>query len=261
VVGRILLTEVLGHKVDDFVGIEWWCKNQSARLGAHFHYDSALQDGGLARPAYSSVLYLSDAGGPTVVLDQVADLHSAKWPEVPQEGHVVMPRASRYMVFPGELRHGCMSIDDCREPRFVVLFNFWSYHTPSGPSCQQPDFSSYLPVSASAVAARWLLPEQELRRLAEESDQSRRRGLGERSQIPVESCSADELAESGCTFGELPFAMPMPSLLRLKQGPTGAAVLRIPWLEVASDVLGAAEPLQGGVARRLRLWERWLSVD
>ena len=27
---------------EDYEGIEWWCRNQCARMGAHFHYDTAI---------------------------------------------------------------------------------------------------------------------------------------------------------------------------------------------------------------------------
>merc|ERR1711865_788883 len=137
--GRILLEHVLRCRSEDFAGIEWWCKNQSASLGAHFHYDTAVAEGGLFRPTYSSVLYLADAGGPTVVLDQAADLHYDRWPQVPQEVHMVMPKVNRWMVFPGELRHGMIPVDDSKQRRWVILYNFWSYHVPGPPNCQVPD--------------------------------------------------------------------------------------------------------------------------
>lgn len=27
---------------EDYEGIEWWCRNQCASMGAHFHYDTAI---------------------------------------------------------------------------------------------------------------------------------------------------------------------------------------------------------------------------
>lgn len=262
VAGRALLEMVLGDRADDFAGIEWWCKNQSAGLGAHFHYDTALADGGLLRPAYSSVLYLSDEGGPTVVLDQAADGASGCWPEVPQEGHVVMPRVNRWMVFPGELRHGMVPVDEGRDARYVILFNFWSSHRPGPPSCQVPDFSSYEPVSARSVASRYYLPEADLKKLY---DNEKLRGCGgdagTRRRVPVETARSWDDLECSSTFGELPFAMPMPCLARLRNSPSGAAALHVPWRRLASERLGTDLPSADGAGpfdliARLPLWEQ-----
>lgn len=65
----------LSQDYKDYEGIEWWCRNQCARMGAHFHYDTDIGCGSHespARPSWSSVLYLGNVGGPTVVLDQAS---------------------------------------------------------------------------------------------------------------------------------------------------------------------------------------------
>jgi len=260
--GRVLLEKLLGQRREDFVGIEWWCKNQSANLGAHFHYDMAVADGGFHRPAYSSVLYLANEGGPTVVLDQAADMHSPQWPQVPQEGYVVMPRINRWMVFPGELRHGMMPVDEDIRPRFVILYNFWSSHQPSGPNCQVPDLASYSPVSAKAPTAAHLLPAAQLDALVQ-SEGARSPGEpGGPTAVAVEALVSPADFECGSDFGELAVRMPMPSLRRMREGPRDAAAFHLPWRRLAGEVLGRSSeaPAVGGgcplaLVERLPLWE------
>jgi len=269
--GRLLLEKVLACRIEDFVGIEWWCKNQTANLGAHFHYDMAVADGAYWRPTYSSVLYLSDHGGPTVISDQAADLHHPQWPEIPQEGYLVMPRFNRWTIFPGELRHGCMPVDDDRTHRYVILYNFWTSHRPSGPNCQEPDLSHYLPISARAPTAKYLLPEDQLNDLTR-SEEARliphmspggedAAGAGGLPRpVPVETLASPADFEDSSTFGELPLAMPMPSLgfLRQQQAP----VFHIMWGQLASEYLcrvGSRSHLDGSyiprLSERLPLWE------
>jgi len=244
VAGRALLHHVLGLRTEDFLGIEWWCKNQAAGLGAHFHYDNACADKGLHRPTFSSVLYLADEGGPTVVLDQAADLQNPQWPQVPQEGFVVMPRVNRWMVFPGELRHGALSVDDDVKSRWVVLYNFWTSHRPGLPNCQIPDFRSYKPVSAYAPTARHLLPPIEIVQLAHGEEHR------ERSCVQLDTLDVgDTTCSSDC--GELPCAMPMPSLSCMRP----ARALYIPWRRLAADITGTRDPFPS-LQSRLLSWER-----
>lgn len=77
--GRALL-RLLGQDHQQYRGIEWWCRNQAAQMGAHFHYDTAISgcEGAAVsseslRPTLSSVLYLGDVGGPTMILNQGLD--------------------------------------------------------------------------------------------------------------------------------------------------------------------------------------------
>eukprot|EP00927_Polykrikos_kofoidii_P023202 TRINITY_DN21436_c0_g1_i1.p1 TRINITY_DN21436_c0_g1~~TRINITY_DN21436_c0_g1_i1.p1 ORF type:complete len:721 (+),score=97.15 TRINITY_DN21436_c0_g1_i1:56-2218(+) len=241
VVGRFLLEKVLQDCLDEFVGIEWWCKNQSAALGAHFHFDTAFSDDGLFRPAYSSVLYLSDEGGPTVVLDQAASLESGRWPEVPQESYIVMPRVNRWMVFPGELRHGMVPVDGNKRPRWVILYNFWRRHSPGPPTCQVPDFASYEPVSARAVTRQYLLSPEHVSLMQAAGPGAHVRRVKSESLECCSDCSF------GSTLGELPFLLPMPSPARLRRDRAGdAAVLRLRWRRLAEMFLSAAGVAEGG---------------
>jgi len=44
---RFVVTKHMAQKAthedeEDYEGIEWWCRNQCASMGAHFHYDTAI---------------------------------------------------------------------------------------------------------------------------------------------------------------------------------------------------------------------------
>jgi len=266
--GRILLEKVLGGRSEDFVGIEWWCKSQTANLGAHFHYDMAVADGGFYRPTYSSVLYLADEGGPTVVLDQAADLHHLQWPDVPQEGYVVMPHVNRWMVFPGELRHGMIPVDDDKRPRYVILYNFWTSHQPAAPNCQIPDFTNYHPISAKSPTARHLLSQERLEDLRKMEAMRLQPGKpGGPIPLAVETLERTCDMEDSSEFGEQAVALPMPSVQRMQSGPHDAAVLYLPWRRLAHEWLADSgnNALSGkvgrdsdkwvGLAERLHWWE------
>ena len=57
-----------------FVGGEWWVQHRHPQASQDFHFDfdqaCFLAGRGLRYPAWSSILYLSDDGGPTVIVDQ-----------------------------------------------------------------------------------------------------------------------------------------------------------------------------------------------
>ncbi|CAE8675049.1 unnamed protein product, partial [Polarella glacialis] len=247
VAGRALL-KLLGHKPEEFVGIEWWCRNQSAIMGAHFHYDTALSVPGSShreveertdfrRPTYSSVLYLGDVGGPTVVLDQVAD-RSGHSPPVPHAGCSVATKRNRYLAFPGELRHGGVSFGshsgvDCREPRFVILYNFWKDFAPGPPACQTPDFSHYRPVCSTAPTARHLLvPEEAVRLLNCPHDSSPARRV-----TPSLVVKPEEMDHS-VPVEDLPTSLPMPSK-EVLSATHGQGVLRLEWGQAARQLLAS----------------------
>ena len=64
-----------GHTHDFIVeGGEWWVQHRHPQAAQDFHFDfdqaQFMAGHGLRFPTWSSILYLSDEGGPTVVLDQ-----------------------------------------------------------------------------------------------------------------------------------------------------------------------------------------------
>lgn len=102
----------------------------------------------MSHPALSSVFYLSQVGGPTLVAAQrVAEDHSHLSPLVPAAGVACEPRPNRLLFFDGGLLHGVLpahidvpsdaeededgeiEIDDPfdGQRRLTLLMNFWVY--------------------------------------------------------------------------------------------------------------------------------------
>lgn len=240
-VGRKLLEHLNLKDLD----IEWWCRCQEKSLGAHFHYDThPFLDAKHShlRPLFSSVFYLTDAGGPTVVLEQQA--HGAgHWPAVPERGYAVASRGNRWFLFPGSLRHGAVAINDEsqnaqnaqnalsneaeRTRRQVILFNFWPKETPRSPQCVQPDFSSYKPTCSWAPTQRHILSKAELQRLQDEKANLQR-------ILPLKLKKFEEMSHS-VPMEDHP-ALPMPSADAFK---TGTGFVELHWRCAAQSYLSA----------------------
>lgn len=227
VAGLVVLRHIIDQDLSAYRGVKWWCKNQPASMGAHFHYDCNFD---LHRPAYAAVLYLADVGGPTIILDQYADKNHHAWPEVPQVGHLVMPRVNRCVVFPGELRHGMIAVDGETGPRLALLFNFFESFRVPAPHCQIPDFRNYEPLSKWSPTRRHLLKGATIKRLLQEET----RRACERYRVAVKTLSDPEDMEWSSCFGDFPIAFPLPCVQMLHQGLGGAAVFKLLW-RVASE--------------------------
>ena len=108
------------------VGCEWWVQRRGTSDGMNFHFDTDMcrQDrtAAIRCPWMSSVFYLGDAGGPTVILDQTPGTSSGWWfglglgtdsvalvPEEVDELDLVYPRANQYAVFRGNQLHGVLA--------------------------------------------------------------------------------------------------------------------------------------------------------
>lgn len=105
----------------DCVGAEYWWRTQAAHSGFHLHFDrdEAIGDR-IVSPHTSSILYLSDAGGPTLILDAVPDRA-----QPPRHGVGVFPQRARYATFPGSLFHGVWPGGKSRWPRVAFFVNWW----------------------------------------------------------------------------------------------------------------------------------------
>jgi hypothetical protein len=107
-----------GH---EFVGAEWWFRATTTDTGFPFHFD---RDEGIrssiVSPGLASILYLSSAGGPTVILDATPARIAA-----PDRGIAVHPRPGRFVMFPGTFLHGVLPGQPGRWPRVTMLVNWW----------------------------------------------------------------------------------------------------------------------------------------
>lgn len=217
---RYLLQRILQEDSGEFAGVEYWGRVRSVNLGAGLHYDEAVDSldanndwvhGNPWRPQWSSVLYLSDEGGPTVILDQLHCQDGRNVPEIPQRGHLCMPRRNRLVVFRADLFHGTLPVNvwlNTTEKRRVFIFNFWRSHRPEEPHCQRQDYGRHV-----AMQGLQLRPEDLHRLQAAEAEPRaapspvQRRTFWRPEELPH---------SSDCGF--LPIPMPMPSMAQLKEG-------------------------------------------
>ncbi len=122
---HLLFEQVIQHLrrfvPDQFVGAEWWFRATTTDTEFPFHFD---RDEGIRRsivsPDLATILYLSNAGGPTVILDAKPSRRTA-----PTAGIAIHPRAGRFGMFPGALLHGVLPGRASRWPRVTLLVNWW----------------------------------------------------------------------------------------------------------------------------------------
>jgi hypothetical protein len=124
---RLLFEQVIQHlrsfvpRGHEFIGAEWWFRATTTDTGFPFHFD---RDEGIrssiVSPGLASILYLSNAGGPTVILDATPSRVAA-----PNAGIAVYPRPGRFGMFPGTLLHGVLPGRPGRWPRVTMLVNWW----------------------------------------------------------------------------------------------------------------------------------------
>ena len=115
----------------DCEGAEYWGRIQPANTGFNFHFDrdEAVKHR-VVSPLLSSILYLSDVGGPTLILDG-----SPTTKHAPKRGLGVFPRPGRFAIFPGEFSHGVQPGESSRWPRIAFFINWWA-HRPK--ACLEP---------------------------------------------------------------------------------------------------------------------------
>lgn len=235
---RCILQNIVREDVNDFAGVEFWGRVRSVNLGAGLHYDEVLgarddEEGANPwRPQWSSVLYLTDEGGPTVILDQIHCLEGRHVPPVPQRGHLCMPKRNRLVVFRADLFHGTLPQDiwlDSAETRRVFVFNFWRRHRPDELQCRRPDYSRHV-----AMRQLQLQPAQLQELQAQESQL-----YGGPRAVPVERqtfARPDDLPHSS-DLGYLQMDLPMPSMGQLRDS---AGFCELDWAAAATLNLGQA---------------------
>ncbi len=124
---RLLFEQVIQHlrsfvpRAHEFVGAEWWVRATTTDTGFPFHFDrdEAIRSS-IVSPDLASILYLSNAGGPTVIVDATPSRRAA-----PNAAIAVHPRPGRFGMFPGTLLHGVLPGPPGRWPRVTMLVNWW----------------------------------------------------------------------------------------------------------------------------------------
>ncbi|CAE7275560.1 unnamed protein product [Symbiodinium natans] len=230
-----ILRHILQQEPGEFAGVEYWARVRSVNLGAGFHYDEAVDadansewvHGNPWRPQWSSVFYLTDEGGPTVVLDQLHDHQGRLTPALPRKAYLSMPRTNRLVIFRADLHHGSLPVDiwlDTKQTRRVFVFNFWRRHAPEPPHCQRLDFRKH------PAMQRHILTAEEAAAL-QAIEASR---LQEQGPTPVEQkvLSRPEELPHSSDFGYLSVPLPMPTMATLKEG---SLFYKVDWLAAAQE--------------------------
>ncbi len=106
---------------EEFAGAEWWFRTTASDADFPFHFDrdEAIR-GSVVSPDLASILYLSNVGGPTLILEATPTRHAA-----PRVGTAVHPRVGRFVMFPGAFLHGVLPGRPNRWPRVTMLVNWW----------------------------------------------------------------------------------------------------------------------------------------
>lgn len=137
------------------VGVEWWVrlKPVGMPMALHFDKDEALvkRTGQICHPAYSGILYLTDVGGPTVIIDQSVSKDGRRlFPPESDRGVLSQPKRNTFLAFPGHLRHGVVADLALTQnatlgaKRGSLLMNWWM-EQPHLPNCGNPPLPALAP--------------------------------------------------------------------------------------------------------------------
>ena len=148
-------------------GGEWWVQMRSSNENIGFHVDKdegiASEEQWMKMPVLSTVTYLTDVGGPTLVLNQSSNRGGNKQePELPVRGVLVYPKRNRHMLFRGNLQHGVVGefgqVSQGGAERITFLVNWWDKR-PMAPYCMNvKDKIMYEHICASALQKPAELP-------------------------------------------------------------------------------------------------------
>jgi len=126
-------------------GGEWWVQLRSSNENIGFHVDKdegvASEEQWMKMPVLSTITYLTDEGGPTLVLDQSSNRGgNRQTPELPTKGVLVYPKKNRHVLFRGNLQHGVVGEFGEKRggQRVTFLVNWWD-KKPMSPYCMSID--------------------------------------------------------------------------------------------------------------------------
>ena len=129
------------------MGAEWWLSLGAAKS---FHIDKDEdkyeQEGIVVTPALNSILYLSDVGAPTVILNQTSRrgidcrkvLRCLSTPAIPSQLALISPKHNRRAVFWSGAVHGVSTMgmrgieggEGAGKGRATLLINWWTKRHP-----------------------------------------------------------------------------------------------------------------------------------
>lgn len=181
----------------EFEGVEWWTLSVPAGRGLAWHFDMDLEKSRrkvVVHPSLSSVLYLGDAGGPTIIVDQRLTSSGERVPATPGRGMAYLPAPNRFGAFDGGLRHAVAGLDaaSASATRRSLLVNWWRSKpepSPGSDGLQACVAISYEDPYFEAVAARdgvsWDDAENHIPVSPIFFDGSGLSGLAERENCPI----------------------------------------------------------------------------
>ena len=126
-------------------GGEWWVQLRNTNENIGFHVDKdegvASEEQWMKMPVLSTITYLTNEGGPTLILDQASNRGgNVQIPELPTSGVLVYPKKNRHVLFKGNLQHGVVGEFGGKRPvggnkrRISFLVNWWD-KKPMSPYC------------------------------------------------------------------------------------------------------------------------------
>jgi hypothetical protein len=138
------------------IGIDWWLRVKPVTDFFPFHFDKdetrTMIGGEILHPTYIGVLYLTDVGGLTVIVDQTINAVSRELEPADFSRGLESPAQSNaFLAFPGHLRHCILppelvaqSTSTRNAQRGSLILNFWTQR-PLAPACQDPRAEQMIP--------------------------------------------------------------------------------------------------------------------
>jgi len=122
-------------------GAEYWVHiktDEEPSVVFHYDKDESIHER-LEVPLFSAILYLTNDGGPTVVLNQrplrfdkstrsapTMESYYNHVPTSPDTVWVSFPSVGKLLVLKGEMHHGVLPCEEAGKERVTLVVNFWS---------------------------------------------------------------------------------------------------------------------------------------
>jgi hypothetical protein len=140
------------------IGAEWWVRCFKKSFMDHpFHIDldvsSSVEENIIKTPKFSSVLYLTNDGGPTVITNSAKYEEAEKfdfYPSTPSVVWVSNPKAAKFIYWSKTYIHGVFGGKNFVEPRTTLMFNLWT-EKPKYPECRMYDLPHKISQSSAIL--------------------------------------------------------------------------------------------------------------